>query len=90
MYTKYKNGSIRHQFVSKEMSKDVLKEEVPIRGISNSTVDVDKMKPSSNNERKNDRKKERKKFQEHWPVISPTITTGSRDGYSVEKSRVYL
>jgi hypothetical protein len=82
MYTKYKNGSIRHQFVSKEMSKDVLKEEVPIRGISNSTVDVDKMEPSSNNERKNDRKKERKKerkkFQEHWPVISPTITTGSR------------
>jgi len=55
MYTKYENGSRRHQFVSEEMSKDELKEETTIRGISNSTVDVDKRETSSNNE------KERKK-----------------------------
>ena len=60
MYTKYENGSRRHQFVSEEMSKDELKEETLIRGISNSTVDIDKREQSSNNEKK-ERKKERKK-----------------------------
>ena len=58
MYTKYENGSRRHQFVSEEMSKDELKEETTIRGISNSTVDVDKRETSSNNERKKEKRKE--------------------------------
>ena len=58
MYIKYENGSRRHQFVSEEMSKDELKEETTIRGISNSTVDVDKRETSSNNERKKEKRKE--------------------------------
>ena len=52
MYTKYENGSRRHQFVSEDMSKDELKEETTVRGISNSIVDVDKRETSSNNEKK--------------------------------------
>ena len=46
MYTRDENGSRRHQFVTKEMSKAELKEEAPIRGIRNSTTDGDERKSS--------------------------------------------
>jgi len=91
MCTKYEKGSRRHQFVSEEMSKDELKEKAPIRGISNSTIDVDKRKPSSNNERKKGRKKEvSRALASDIAYDNHRFPLRECDGYSVEKITAYL
>ena len=88
MYTRDENGSRRHQFVTKEMSKAELKEEAPIRGIRNSTTDGDERKSSWNNEKE--------KETSLGVLVSDIAYDNHRfpsrecDGDSVEKSRGYL
>jgi hypothetical protein len=64
MYTKDKNGSRRHQFVSEETRKAELQEGAPIRGIKISTIDGSERGSSCNNAETNLRS------AQYWRVIS--------------------